>query len=120
MEEIEKYVAELNRMWHFVEQFTDLVTNLFPIKHSYVNACENVPGVLECLFDVNHADHILPVPVLERLAAPLLSFSVPVRFSQWTLTDVDFDESLGAYPVYYGFTLHIDYASDLYACPETE
>lgn len=120
MEEIEKYVADLNRMWHFVEQFTDLVTNLFPIKHSYVNACENVPGILECLFDVNHAAHILPVPVLERLAAPLLSFSFPVTFSQWTFTDVDFDESLGAYPVYYGFTLHIDYASDLYACPETE
>ena len=109
MQAINQYLADINQMWQFVDQFSARVTSLFKVEKWAVDEMPEWGGPLVCTFHLESFAAMPTEELLSALAEPWRTFSFPFRIMVQPDSSADFGLQ------YCFFQVTIDYAQFLKA-----
>ena len=108
MEAADQYLADITRMWQFVEAFTVRATHVFKVKRVKVEEYPEFGGPLVCYFFMHAYEEMPSAAAVLALAEPLRDFPFKLTCEAVEDPGTEFNELL-CY-----FCLAVDWGRDVY------
>lgn len=114
MDEVNQYLADITRMWRFVEAFAVKASQVFKVKRLQVDENPEVGGPLVCYFFMHAYEEMPSVATVLALAEPLRDFSFALTCEAVEDPGTEFNEFL-CY-----FCLAVDWGRDVYSIRQSD